>query len=71
MKKDFKFVYYKVHTKMTTAEVGVHKELMSLPQIQALLNNWVTTGKYLDHKVIVVAESCLLYEIKTVKEKDS
>lgn len=69
MKKDFKFVYYKVHTKMTTPEVGAHKELMSLDQIQAHINNWITIGLYLDHKVIVVAESCLLYEIKRNKEK--
>jgi hypothetical protein len=69
MKKDFKFVYYKVHTKMTTAEAGAHKDIMSLSQIQAHLNNWVTIGLYLDHTITVIADSCLLYEIKKLKEK--
>ena len=65
MKKKIKFEYRKVHTKLSTAEcTALSTGVMSVSQIQTLLNQWITTDIYIDHSVIVVADSCLLFEIK-------
>jgi len=69
VKNKFKIEYRKVHTKLSTAEASaLNNGIMSIPQIQTLINQWITTDIYIDHTVIVIADSCLLFEIKRTKE---